>query len=70
MDHALDDGEDFELLFTVADSDAERIFSEQPLEEFGTLVTRIGQIVSEPGVLLRSSGELHRLDRRGFSHDW
>ena len=56
LDHALNDGEDYELLFT----------SREPVID-GAI--RIGQITSDPGILLRdATGQLKPLDPRGWQH--
>jgi thiamine-monophosphate kinase len=56
LDHALNDGEDYELLFTSAAPEIE-----------GAI--RIGQTTPEPAILLRdSAGTLHPLEPRGWEH--
>ena len=56
IDHALDDGEDYELLFTSAAAQIE-----------GAI--RIGQITPDPGILLRDAdGGLKPLEPRGWQH--
>jgi len=54
LDHALHDGEDYELLFTSGDQNAPGI--------------RIGQITSEPGIFIRQGGETRPLNPRGWEH--
>lgn len=68
MDHALGDGEDFELILAVPHEDAQRIIAEQPLD---VPVTAIGAFVDEPG-LWQVDGEGRRLPLpvRGFEHDF
>jgi thiamine-monophosphate kinase len=63
---ALGDGEDYELLFTLAEADAERLVARQPLP---VPVTRIGTIV-EPTrrVLLREGGRQEKLRPTGWEH--
>lgn len=65
---ALTDGEDFELLFTVAARDAvplldgwKRRFPELPL-------TGIGRVTAEPGLRLRSKDGLRPLTAHGYIH--
>lgn len=70
LDHALNDGEDFELLFTLAASDAERLIAEQPLAELGIDVTHLGTITSEKSVWLEIDGERSPFPRGGFQHRW
>src|SRR5262249_34083788 len=43
LEHALGDGEDFELVFTVAPADGERLLREQPGS--GIVLTKIGECV-------------------------
>ena len=56
LEHALNDGEDYELLFTSADPEVEA-------------AVRIGQITADPGILLRDlQGNLNPLEQRGWEH--
>jgi len=71
LEHALGDGEDFELLFTAPADQAERIVAEQPLESMGTELTEIGRIVASPGLwALDESGDRAKLDVTGWRHDF
>jgi thiamine-monophosphate kinase len=65
LEHALADGEDFELLFTLAESDAVRLLSDQP---FGVPVTRIGTITGTGAVLVLADGTEQELARAGWEH--
>ena len=57
LEHALHDGEDYELLFT------------SPLDFSPDQAVRIGTVVAGAGVWLRASGgERRRLDPRGWEH--
>jgi thiamine-monophosphate kinase len=57
LDHALNDGEDHELLVT------------GHLEGLGVPVTRVGKIVAEPGMFLRNNnGQLLPLEPHGWNH--
>jgi thiamine-monophosphate kinase len=47
LDHALGDGEDFELILAVPAAEADRILRAQPLD---VPVTSIGEFVSSPGL--------------------
>jgi thiamine-monophosphate kinase len=63
---ALSDGEDFELLLAVPPDAARDILSVQPLE---IPVTRIGEVVAEPGLWqVSSDGSRGHLAARGFEH--
>ncbi len=66
LDHALGDGEDFELVFAVAAEDGRRLLEMQPLS--GAAVTRIGEFVSEKGLWLEERGVRRPLDPRGYVH--
>ena len=65
LDHALSDGEDFELVFTVSPADGERLLREQPVP--GIVIARIGEIV-EGGYWLERGGKRERLEPRGYEH--
>jgi thiamine-monophosphate kinase len=66
LDHALGDGEDFELLLAVPADAAAAILRDQPLE---IPVTAIGRFVETPG-LWEESGEgvLTELEAAGYEH--
>jgi thiamine-monophosphate kinase len=65
LDHALADGEDFELVFAVSPADGERLLDEQPVP--GIAVARIGEIVAE-GYWLQRAGSKVPLEPRGYEH--
>ena len=66
FDHALSDGEDFELCLTVSTTDADRLLSSPP---DGVRLHRIGSIQAEPGLWLRDSdGSIRPCESRGFDH--
>ncbi|WP_406700053.1 thiamine-phosphate kinase [Singulisphaera sp. Ch08] len=66
LDHALNDGEDFELCVVVAPDDASRLIKAPPSP---ALVHRIGEIRAEPGLWLRTrDGQLIAINARGFDH--
>jgi thiamine-monophosphate kinase len=67
LEHALHDGEDFELLFTVGEADAARLEAEKPLGRVP--LTRIGRIVEGEGVWLVGEGGRRRpLEPGGWEH--
>jgi thiamine-monophosphate kinase len=70
LDHALSDGEDFELLLTAPPDEARRMLADQPLQTpNGVSITSIGQIVREPGLWqLVERGVRQPLTPRGFVH--
>ncbi len=66
LEHALRDGEDFELLFTLAPDDARRLVREQPLP---VPVCAIGEISSGSGIVLeQSDGVRVPLESAGYDH--
>jgi thiamine-monophosphate kinase len=66
LHHALHDGEDFELLFTLAARDAARI---EGKILGGTRLTRIGRITRGPGAWLRKpNGDRVPLEPAGYQH--
>ena len=67
LDHALGDGEDFELLFTVSPEDGQRLVSNNPLE---IPLSHIGEIDAGDDCCLREeSGNEIALPRLGWSHN-
>ncbi len=66
IDHALGDGEDFELLLTLPSAEAERLLSDQPLQ---IAITRVGVIIDQSGLWHRDAhGTRQRLPVQGFLH--
>lgn len=65
LQHALSDGEDFELIFTVSEDDGRRLVTEW---KETTPVTHIGQIRSEPGCYLQLAGRMEPLPPLGWTH--
>jgi thiamine-monophosphate kinase len=69
LDWALGGGEDYELLFTAAPADAERL-AVAVADRTGTAVTDLGEVVprTEGRELNRPDGRIERLERRGWTH--
>lgn len=65
LGRALNDGEDFELLFTVSPDDGVRLLRESPC---GTPLTKIGELTNDRNVSLRVHGEWRTLARGGWTH--
>lgn len=66
VEHALSDGEDFELLLTAPASVAEQMLRDQPLD---VPITRIGQITEQAGVrIVEDSGAARDLAPAGYEH--
>jgi thiamine-monophosphate kinase len=70
LEHALSDGEDFELLLTVAAADAEKLLTEQPLRErFGTELYEVGWLTENKGLrIMNTLGNVRELLPQGFEH--
>jgi thiamine-monophosphate kinase len=66
LDHALSDGEDFELILAVPPEQAEELLRSQPLE---VPLTKIGTFVTEPGLWSQQAdGTRVPLVPRGYEH--
>jgi thiamine-monophosphate kinase len=66
--HALADGEDFELLFTVAADDGRRLIDSPPV---AVELTKIGEIVEQKTrVLIDAAGQRLPLTRTGWEHSF
>lgn len=66
LDHALSDGEDFELCVVVSPEDAERLVVATPSP---ANLIRVGEVVAAPGLRLRSpDGTVYPIEPAGFDH--
>jgi thiamine-monophosphate kinase len=66
LEHALSDGEDFELLMAASPHEAARLLAEQPL---GAPISQVGVFVNSPGLWRRSDdGSREPLAPRGYEH--
>ena len=66
IDHALSDGEDFELILAAPPDSARRILADASL---GVPLTRIGEFVAEPGLwTVDTDGRRAPLTPRGYEH--
>ena len=66
LDHALGDGEDFELLFAVPAAVARRLASAQPVP--GVKMSILGECVEAPGLWLEEAGRRRPLPAVGWEH--
>jgi thiamine-monophosphate kinase len=64
FEHAWSDGEDYELIFTTSQADADSLLDE-PL---ATPLTQIGNIVGRTGLWKRTRGRFERLPPQGYIH--
>lgn len=65
---ALTDGEDFELLFTVASADAVRVLDGWKARFPGVRLTCVGRVTPEPGLRLRDPQGVRELPEHGYLH--
>jgi len=69
LEHALSDGEDFELLFSVSPSEAEKLLLTQPFQSSGVTLYDIGELTDEVGLrIVTAEGATKPLVPRGFEH--
>jgi thiamine-monophosphate kinase len=66
LEHALSDGEDFELVCAVAPAQAEELLQAQPIA--GITLSHIG-ICVEAGLWLEANGERKPLEPKGYVHE-
>ncbi len=66
LEHALADGEDFELILAVPPDEARRMLAERPID---VPLTEIGEFVAEPGLWLEDApGSRRPIEPRGWEH--
>jgi len=66
LQHALGDGEDFELILAVPPHEAERMLRDQPL---GVRLTDIGEFIAEPGLWQADpQGKRSKMVPQGWQH--
>ncbi len=65
-EHALSDGEDFELAFAVSREDGQKLLASQPIP--GVKLTAVGLFLREPGMWLVEGGARRQIAPRGFIH--
>ena len=67
LEHALGDGEDFELILAVPPDEARRMLADQPL---GVALVEIGEFVEAPGLWQADAkGARRALEARGYQHE-
>jgi thiamine-monophosphate kinase len=67
LEHALTDGEDFELVFAVAENEGQELIRSQPIP--GITLAHIGECV-EKGLWLEQEGKHCPLEPRGYEHEF
>jgi thiamine-monophosphate kinase len=65
---ALTDGEDFELLFTIASKDAIKLLDAWKKKFPQLKLSCVGKIVSGEGILIRDKSGSHKLNAHGYVH--
>jgi thiamine-monophosphate kinase len=68
LQHALADGEDFELAFAVAPDDGRRLLDQQPIA--GITLAWIGACTAATGLFLEEGGERRALPPSGYAHQF
>ena len=67
LDHALADGEDFELILAVPPEEARRMLADQPLQ---VPLTAIGEFIAEPGLwTVDGAGNRRAMTPKGYQHE-
>lgn len=70
LDHALGDGEDFELVLAMPPADARRLVAQSGRPPLETPFTIIGEVIAGAGLFTRSGdGSLKPLAPEGYQHD-
>ncbi len=67
LEHALTDGEDFELLIALAPDDAARLLQTQPIP--GMTLSHVGECTQDEGVFLEEGGRRRPLEMHGYEHE-
>jgi thiamine-monophosphate kinase len=65
---ALTDGEDFELLFTIAGKEAVKLLDAWKKKFPNLKLTCIGKIIADDGILIRDKNGSHKLNAHGYVH--
>jgi thiamine-monophosphate kinase len=66
LEHALGDGEDFELVLAVTPQEGAKLVGQQPIA--GITLLKIGECLGEPGLWLEQAGQRRPLKATGFVH--
>jgi thiamine-monophosphate kinase len=67
LQHALGDGEDFELLFTLPAFEAQQLLKNQPFK--GIRITKIGEITKD-GLFIEEKERKIPLEALGYTHQF
>lgn len=66
LDHALSDGEDFELAFAVSPGDGLKLLQTQPIA--GIALSHVGEFVAESKLYMEENGVRRAIEPRGYAH--
>jgi thiamine-monophosphate kinase len=66
LEHALSDGEDFELALAVDPADGARLLQTQPIT--GITLAHAGVFIEEHALYLEEKGARRRIEPRGYAH--
>jgi thiamine-monophosphate kinase len=66
LEHALTDGEDFELAFAVSPQDGQRLIQTQPIS--GITLVHVGEFSADKQYVLEEKCQRRPLEPRGFEH--
>ena len=64
LEHAWSDGEDFELLLTMSQADADKVLA----MDLGTPLVQVGNTTGRTGIWKRENGKFKRLSPQGYVH--
>lgn len=70
LEHALADGEDFELLFAVDAKDGQQLVKQQPLKDLGVTLYHIGECIAQGIYIEHIEGKRAELPPLGYVHSF
>ncbi len=68
LEHALGDGEDFELALAVSADDGARLVRSQPIAS--VTLSHVGTFLEEKSLFLEENGQRRRIEPRGYAHSF
>ena len=68
LEHALGDGEDFELLFAVSPDDGRKLLNSQPIA--GLTLVHIGERIADRKLVLEDDGRCQDIKPSGYVHEF
>jgi thiamine-monophosphate kinase len=70
LEHALGDGEDFELLFTVPPADGRTLLQSQLLHDLGVTLYHLGECLPDGVWIEDTNGQRRVMERKGYVHQF